>query len=37
VTAVPPPPPLEDDEAWWSRAIGSVLDAAGGLVDALLS
>jgi D-alanyl-D-alanine carboxypeptidase (penicillin-binding protein 5/6) len=37
VTAVPPPPPLEDDEPWWSRAIGSVLDATGGLVDALLS
>jgi hypothetical protein len=37
VTAVPPPPPLGDDDAWWARAIESVLDAGGALLDALFS
>lgn len=37
VTAVPPPPPLDDDGSWWSRALGAIVDAGAGLVDALLS
>jgi D-alanyl-D-alanine carboxypeptidase (penicillin-binding protein 5/6) len=37
VTAVPPPPPLEDGGSWWSRAVGAVVDAGAGLVEALLS
>jgi D-alanyl-D-alanine carboxypeptidase (penicillin-binding protein 5/6) len=37
VTDVPPPPPLEDGGPWWTRALGSVVDAGRGLVEALLS
>ncbi len=37
VTAVSPPPPLEDEGPWWRRALGAVVDAGDGLVDALLS
>ncbi len=35
VTDVPPPPPLADDGPWWGRAVGSVIDAGAGLLDAL--
>jgi D-alanyl-D-alanine carboxypeptidase (penicillin-binding protein 5/6) len=37
VTDVPPPPPLEEGGSWWTRALGSVVDAGRGLVEALLS
>lgn len=35
VTGLPPPPPPSRDGPWWSRALGAVLDAGGGIVDAL--
>jgi D-alanyl-D-alanine carboxypeptidase (penicillin-binding protein 5/6) len=37
VAGVPPPPPLADEGSWWSRAVGALVDAGAGLVDALLS
>lgn len=37
VTDVPPPPPLDDDGPWWGRAVGAVVDAGVGLLDALFS
>jgi D-alanyl-D-alanine carboxypeptidase (penicillin-binding protein 5/6) len=37
VTGVPPPEPLADDESWWSRALGAVLDAGAGLLEALVT
>jgi D-alanyl-D-alanine carboxypeptidase (penicillin-binding protein 5/6) len=36
VTDVPPPPPPTAGP-WWRRAIGAVVDAGAGLVDALVS
>lgn len=35
VTGLPPPPPPQREGPWWSRALGAVLDAGGGIVDAL--
>jgi hypothetical protein len=35
VVDVAPPPPLEGGGSWWSRAFDAVLDAGGGLVDAI--
>jgi D-alanyl-D-alanine carboxypeptidase (penicillin-binding protein 5/6) len=35
VVEVPPPPAPTDPGPWWRRAASSVLDAVGGLVDAL--
>jgi D-alanyl-D-alanine carboxypeptidase (penicillin-binding protein 5/6) len=36
VVDVPPPPP-PDEGPWWRRAIGAVVDAGSGLLDALMS
>jgi D-alanyl-D-alanine carboxypeptidase (penicillin-binding protein 5/6) len=36
VTDVPPPPPPEPGP-WWRRAVGAVVDAGAGLLDALVS
>ena len=35
VTDVPPPPPLDDGGTWWSRALGALIDAGDGVVDAI--
>jgi len=37
VTGVSPPPSLEDEGPWWGRALGAVVDAGVGLLDALFS
>jgi D-alanyl-D-alanine carboxypeptidase (penicillin-binding protein 5/6) len=36
-TGVPPPPMLDDPGPWWRRALGAVVDAGAGLLDALFS
>ena len=36
VAGLPPPPPPVKGGSWWSRAFGAVLEAGGGIADALL-
>jgi D-alanyl-D-alanine carboxypeptidase (penicillin-binding protein 5/6) len=35
VAGLPPPPEPGEEGPWWARAIGSVIEAAGAVVDAL--
>jgi D-alanyl-D-alanine carboxypeptidase (penicillin-binding protein 5/6) len=37
VSGLPPPPPPVDEGPWWARALGSVLEAGGGILDALFA